>query len=72
MSLSLCSVIYLIFLYFYFYAGLFFAAVFVYLISMHNKVLLDIHVRSMFKEKCTLTHHKSSICFAGGCDHPRF
>ena len=45
MSLSLCSVIYLIFV--YFYTGVFFSAVFVYLIYMCNKVLLDIYVCSM-------------------------
>ena len=45
-SLSLSYAIYLMFL--CLYAGLFFSGVFAYLILMHNKVLLDIHVvRSM-------------------------
>ena len=51
-SHSLCSVIYLIFV--HAYAGLFFSAVFVYLIFMYNNVLQ--YMIFMFVVYCTLTY----------------
>ena len=64
-SLSLCSVIYLIFE--DFYAGLFFSALFVYFIFMYKKKILDICVRSMLyvytsKELCIFCSSKVVDC----------